>query len=66
MPYVHVQVAENDYSDDQKRAVMKRIVEALDEEMGRAPQSTNVVIQEIPKENWGVGFETIASMWSKR
>lgn len=66
MPYVHVQVAENGYTDEQKGAVMRRIVEALDEEMGRKPQSTNVVIQEIPRGNWGVGFETLESLWNKK
>ena len=62
MPYVEIHVAESGYTTDQKRAVIARVTAALAEEMGRPPASTFVVINEVPNENWGIGYETLADI----
>ncbi|MEM1330834.1 MAG: 4-oxalocrotonate tautomerase family protein [Planctomycetota bacterium] len=52
MPYVNVQITEG-ATRAQKAAIVRRVTEALVEELGKKPEHTHVVIQEIPVESWG-------------
>jgi len=52
MPYVNVQILPG-ASRAQKSQLVKDITDSLVRVLGKNPEHTHVVIQEIPEENWG-------------
>jgi len=52
MPVVTVQLWEG-RTVEQKRALVKAITDAMVEHAGANPDALHVVLQEIPRENWG-------------
>ncbi len=55
MPVVHVYVWSG-FSDEAKRKVISGITN-LFTEMGIPKEAVEVIIHEVPKENWGIGGE---------
>jgi 4-oxalocrotonate tautomerase len=51
MPYVNVRVA-GKLTGAQKKAIAARITQVMEEEAGKPPAATYVVIDEVPRENW--------------
>ena len=45
-------------SEEQKRAVIENVTQALEEAVGAARQVIRVWIQEVPKTNWGIAGKT--------
>jgi len=54
MPIAHVHILEG-RTTEQKRAVIEKVTLALREALGAPPESIRVVIEEMPKENYGIG-----------
>ncbi|MCB9613531.1 MAG: 4-oxalocrotonate tautomerase family protein [Sandaracinus sp.] len=54
MPFVNVRIA-GPATPEQKAEVMQGITEVLQRVLGKNPGTTNIVIEEVPLENWGVG-----------
>lgn len=52
MPYVNVQILQG-ASRAQKAQLVKDITDSLVRVLGKKPEHTHVVIQEIAEENWG-------------
>ena len=52
MPVVTVQLWEG-RTVEQKRALVRAITDAMVEHAGARPDGLHVIIQEIPRENWG-------------
>jgi 4-oxalocrotonate tautomerase len=52
MPVVTVQLWEG-RSLEQKRALVRAITDAMIEHAGASPDALHVILQEIPRENWG-------------
>lgn len=52
MPVVTVQMWEGRTSE-QKRKLMRALTEAMVEHAGARPEALHIILQEIPKENWG-------------
>jgi 4-oxalocrotonate tautomerase len=52
MPYVNVQITKG-ASREQKAQLVKDITDSLVNVLGKKPEYTHVVIQEIAEENWG-------------
>ncbi|HNS94246.1 MAG TPA: 2-hydroxymuconate tautomerase [Thauera sp.] len=42
-------------TEDQKRAVIAKVTQALVEAVGAPVETVRVVIREVPKTNWGIG-----------
>jgi 4-oxalocrotonate tautomerase len=62
MPYVNIKVTREGTAPgatattaEQKRALIKGVSDLLWQVMGKPPQSTFVVIEEVELDNWGVG-----------
>lgn len=55
MPVIHVYVWKG-FSNEAKKKVIAGITK-LFAEMGVPAEAVEVIIQEVPKENWGVGGE---------
>lgn len=58
MPVVIVRITEGT-SKEQKRRVIAGITEVLKLEMGKNPETTHVVIEEIPLDCWGLRGKTV-------
>ena len=52
MPVVTVQMWEG-RTPEQKRKLMHALTQAMVEHAGARPEALHIVLQEIPKENWG-------------
>ena len=56
MPYVHVQITcEGDTSAERKAEVIQGMTRVLEDVLGKDPQTTFVVIEEVELESWGIG-----------
>lgn len=56
MPFVEVTLIEG-RTPEQKRALMKRITDAVEETIAAPRQSIRVCLREVPPEHWAVGGE---------
>ena len=54
MPLAEITMIEG-RTEDQKRAVIEKVTQALVEAVGAPIQTVRVVIREVPKTNWGIG-----------
>ncbi|RZL01608.1 MAG: 4-oxalocrotonate tautomerase family protein [Rubrivivax sp.] len=55
MPYVNIQVTQENVTGPQKAELIAGVTELLTRVLGKDPLMTHVVIQEIDLDNWGVG-----------
>lgn len=54
MPLAHIYMMEG-RTEEQKKAVIEKVTRALCEAVDAPAQNVRVVIQEVPKTNWGIG-----------
>lgn len=54
MPLAQIHILEG-RSEDQKRAVIEKVTDALCEALSAPRESVRVLIAEMPKSNWGIG-----------
>ena len=59
MPYINVQITKG-ATRAQKAEIVKTFTETLVRVLGKDPQNTHIVIQEIEREDWGHGGELVA------
>ncbi|AZO77128.1 putative tautomerase K2 [Bosea sp. 62] len=52
MPYVNLQITKG-ATREQKAEIVKEFTQTLVRVLGKNPQSTHIVIQEIEREDWG-------------
>jgi 4-oxalocrotonate tautomerase len=53
MPLAQISMLEG-RTEDQKRAVIEKVTQALVEAVGAPIETVRVVINEVPKTNWGI------------
>ncbi len=63
MPYVNVQITAG-ATRDQKSKLVADITDALVTVLGKKPEHTHIVIQEILEENWGYAGQ-LTDDWKK-
>jgi 4-oxalocrotonate tautomerase len=59
MPYVNIKITNEGATADQKARLIAGVTKLLQDILGKNPQTTCVVIEEVPTDNWGLGGETI-------
>ena len=59
MPYVNIKVTKEGVTPEQKARLIQGVTNLLVEVLGKNPQTTVVVIEEIDMDNWGIGGETV-------
>ena len=59
MPYVNIKITREGATLDQKARLIREVTRLLAEILGKNPQTTVVVIDEVETDNWGIGGETI-------
>ncbi len=53
MPYVNVRITRDGASVEQKRRIVEEITSTLVNVLGKKPEHTHIVIDEVEPENWG-------------
>lgn len=59
MPYVNIKITQEGATAAQKARLIQGVTELLRDTLGKNPQTTVVVIEELPTDNWGIGGESI-------
>jgi 4-oxalocrotonate tautomerase len=59
MPYVNIKVTKEGVTAEQKAKLIQGVTQLLFDVLGKDPQITSVVIDEVETDNWGVGGESI-------
>ena len=59
MPYVNIRIIKDGVTAEQKAKVISGVTDLLRDVLGKNPQTTFVVIDEVEADNWGIGGETI-------
>jgi len=59
MPYVNLQITKG-ATRAQKAEIVKEFTQTLVRVLGKNPQNTHIVIQEIERDDWGHGGELVA------
>jgi 4-oxalocrotonate tautomerase len=59
MPYVNIKITREGATTEQKARLIEGATKLLVDVLGKNPQTTVVVIEEIDTDNWGIGGESI-------
>lgn len=59
MPYVNIRITKNGATAEQKARVIRGVTDLLRDVLGKNPETTVVVIDEVETDNWGIGGETV-------
>ena len=59
MPYVNIKITKEGVTPAKKAKLIAGVTRLLQETMGKNPQTTVVVIDEVDTDNWGIGGETV-------
>ncbi|WP_243360046.1 tautomerase family protein [Fundidesulfovibrio terrae] len=59
MPYVNIKITQEGASKEAKAQLIEGVTNLLRDVLGKNPQTTVVVIEEVPTDNWGIGGETV-------
>ncbi len=60
MPFINIKMTPG-ATPEQKAELISRVTRLMVDLLGKNPQTTHVVIEEVAAENWGVGGETVAA-----
>jgi 4-oxalocrotonate tautomerase len=60
MPFVNIKLIPDGITTEQKERVIAGVTKVLQDELGKAPEATTVLIEAIESENWGKGGQSIA------
>lgn len=59
MPYVHIRVTDEQVTRRQKSELVARSTAMLREVLGKNPDTTVVITEEVPLQNWGIGGQLV-------
>ena len=59
MPYVNIKITNEGVTPEKKAELIKGVTDLLRNVLGKNPQTTVVVIDEVQTDNWGIGGETV-------
>lgn len=59
MPYVNIKITKEGTTAEQKAVLIREVTRLLEEILGKNPQTTFVIIEEVDTDNWGIAGETV-------
>ncbi len=59
MPYVNIKITREGVTAEKKAKLIQGVTKLLQDTLGKNPQTTVVVIDEVDTDNWGIGGETV-------
>ena len=57
MPYINIRVTDEQVTQEQKRQLIEGVTQLVVDVLNKDPQTTHIVIAEVPITNWGVNGE---------
>ena len=61
MPYINIKITKGGATAEQKAALIKGATDLLVKILGKNPNTTVVVIDEVDTDNWGIGGESVTN-----
>lgn len=61
MPFVNIKITRDNATPEKKAELIKGVTSLLQDVLGKNPQTTVVVIEEVETDNWGIGGETVTN-----
>ncbi len=55
MPLVNIKIAKDNVTQEKKAELIKGATQLLVDVLGKNPQTTVVIIEEVDTDNWGIG-----------
>ncbi len=66
MPYVNVKITKEGATPERKAELIRRMTQVLVDVLGKNPETTVVVIDEVETDNWGIGGVSVTERrWKK-
>ncbi|MCG8538212.1 MAG: 4-oxalocrotonate tautomerase family protein [Pseudomonadales bacterium] len=65
MPYINIKITDEGVTADQKQQLIKGVTELLVNVLGKNPETTVVVIDEVNTDNWGIGGQMVTQLRAK-
>ncbi len=59
MPFVNIKITRDGATAEQKARLIQGATQLLVDVLGKNPQTTVVIIDEVETDNWGIGGETV-------
>jgi 4-oxalocrotonate tautomerase len=59
MPFVNIRITREGATAAQKAALIQGATQLLVDVLGKNPQTTVVIIDEVETDNWGIGGESV-------
>ncbi|MDT3680917.1 MAG: 4-oxalocrotonate tautomerase family protein [Trueperaceae bacterium] len=59
MPYVNIKLTQEGATSEQKAELIRGATDLLVRVLGKNPNTTIVVIEEVPTDNWGIAGESV-------
>ncbi len=66
MPYVNVKITREGATPERKAEVIRRMTQVLVDVLGKNPETTVVVIDEVETDNWGIGGVSVTERRRKK
>ncbi len=61
MPYVNIKITKEGATAEKKAQLIQGVTQLLQDVLGKNPQTTVIVIDEVETDNWGIGGETVTA-----
>jgi 4-oxalocrotonate tautomerase len=61
MPYVNIKITREGATPEKKAQLIQGVTRLLSDVLGKNPQTTVVIIDEVETDNWGIGGETVTA-----
>lgn len=59
MPYVNFKLTPEGLTEEKKKKLIASVTELLQVELGKNPETTIVIIEEVETDNWGIGGRSV-------
>jgi 4-oxalocrotonate tautomerase len=59
MPYVNIKITPEGVTPEKKAMLIAGVTKLLADVLGKNPQTTIVIIDQVETDNWGIGGETV-------
>ena len=65
MPFVNIKITRDGVTAEKKAELIKGVSQLLVDVLGKNPQTTVVIIDEVDTDNWGIGGESVTERRKK-
>lgn len=65
MPYVNVRITKDGVTREQKTRIIAEITQTLVSVLGKKPEHTHIVIDEVELDNWGFAGQSTSDLRNK-